>query len=300
MPFTSLLCEHSQQNSQKGQILFDWPLTGTFDMAVLWQAFKLIEHEANCSWDVTYMKECVKAWMTIVEKSGYDERKNEKSVGTERGSIELEALIDRVSKCAASCHLLSLEAAFDVKSENMSRIKERHGKDVAAIAKSVMYDWLKRQGKSPSTAQLISILTDAGLLEEKQAVALCTQIIPAIGLSNSGARNSDDDLLMSAAAIMNQNGLTYQAGQYRQQESEQQEHSAADSGEEMPDSSPLHTPTSGSATKMLYNPNTPYGTSFNKYVPHRIITRLQTSQDNNSAEAVTAPKILILIRHSSL
>ena len=153
--------------------------------------------------------------------------------------------------------MLSLEAAFDVKSENMSRIKERHGKVVAAIAKSVMYDWLKRQGKSPSTAQLICILTDAGLLEEKQAVALCTQIIPTIGLSNPVARNSDDDLLMTAAAIMNENGLRYQSGQYREQDIEQQEHSAADRGGDVSDSSPLQTPTPSPAPKTLYNPDTP-------------------------------------------
>ena len=230
MPFTALMCEFSQQNNKRGRIPFDWPYTGTFDISVLWQAHQIVEEETNPSWDTEYMRECVRAWMSVADRKVCQEKKSESGNG-EWGSSELKTLIDNVSKCVAGCHLLSLEAAFDVRAENMSKIKQRHGKDVAAIAKAVMFDWLKRQGKPPLLSRVISILTDAGVpltqsLIKEHTVTLCPKVFLSAdtNVPNPIARNSDNDLLLAAAAIINNSEAEYEAEKKEKKRKELETH----------------------------------------------------------------------------
>ena len=117
----------------------------------------------NPSWNSGYMRKCMHVWLTVARKwCGVN-------VSVRRGewySDELKDTIAQIAECVDTRHMPMMEAALQTRSLEMMKIKQRHGDNLNACAKAVMYKWAKRQAKVPSHRELMNVLKGVGLVSQ--------------------------------------------------------------------------------------------------------------------------------------
>lgn len=193
----------------------EWPYEGAFDRDKLQIAeYNVNPDFGNPSWDSAYMKDCVNVWLTVARQRcgvSLDEKR------VDRFSDEFRAAVENCVKCVTACHLPMLEAELQTRATEMMKIKQRHGENVKAISKAIIYGWAKRQTDAPSPQTLLTIVSKAGVpLQESHTNKTMISIFPQLSPSNpfsaanmtdqtiSQQAKTDDEFLLLAAAVEGQ------------------------------------------------------------------------------------------------
>ena len=217
-PFSSLMCEWTDGM---------WPYEGSFEKEKLQMAEMNVDSNVgNPSWDFGYMRKCLHVWLTVArQRCGVNVSDKE----DDRCSDELKDTIDEMAGCVGVRHMPMLETALQTRALEMTKIKQRHGDNLNACAKAMMYNWAKRQSKIPSHGELTNVLKHVGLVppareEDRQVLSNYPKLSKTNPLPHTNSAKQattqqtteDTDFLLCTAAALEEEGRHAAQGTIRQ------------------------------------------------------------------------------------